>query len=608
MKDVILKSDSLNKYINDYTNLEHNCEYVIYDIDFNYFVQHLLDNINIRFSETKKICFNDIKNKINNNYINFCKSYTPKTDDIKHVIYYYKDRDVISISKKFLNKLILTNDYFDTTIYTIYHNKSIIPNIKDININNKISIPVLKTPYINEETMSLSCNISNTLLSYIQRDENSLVYDLNEKNFYFYNKQIDIQNIFNISKIEPLICYDLNLHILDAEINLIGLLISKIINPIQVASLVVDTDDYFCMNNIIFNFTTDSKSIKELENCSCGKKFLLHKNTKSNTENILEIYNKLDTLLPPSFNHTNNIVLNHNTEEEKNAKTELLQMLNLTPRYITTSNKARNLIFKVIDNEYDDYTIIITTNTEHNTTYDYIKKHKNILILDNFNGLNKSSIEQQLINCIGFKKAIVYISSISVINGVKVSNSTFTFIKHLLETYGLNVVLMVDDVHGMFKDDRDYSIFDYIFTTAYAITGYYYCGIVISKTYVDEHENDNFNIYRYIEYVKYINKYKQSFNKFSKTFKSCFNNIKNIEFCDDNNYDIVLKLSSDTARELYPKTVQFLNEFNKYSSPLYISYRFDNIAFIHINSHILYTRFHNMIYNLCSVFYDYMIN
>ncbi len=144
-----------------------------------------------------------------------------------------------------------------------------------------------------------------------------------------------------------------------------------------------------------------------------------------------------------------------------------------------TSECATNLINQLFDiyTENDDV-LIVTTGYEHPNVNKILQNKKNVLYIDIFNiDLLYESILQSSKK---FDKIFIYISGTQISTGYFVDDIYF---KKLKMIFSKNKVIMVlDDVQGMFLADRDYTIYDYIIGTAHSLCPYYDTGFLIQNT------------------------------------------------------------------------------------------------------------------------------
>lgn len=254
--------------------------------------------------------------------------------------------------------------------------------------------------------------------------------------------------------------------------------------------------------------------------------------------NIIEWWNNLDPLSEEEQKITN-IKLIHTAEDIllKEADEDIFNVLrNEFFTYLPYSNMEKNkyhlyfedcasTFIRNLFNQYiDDDVLVISSDCEHPTVKEELKKCKNCLILSQYldiRQLNFDKIKKQIKN---YKKIFVYIIATRNDTGEIIPQVFFEKLRELLIKENKDFILILDDVQGMFLVPRDYSIFDYIIGTAHALCPEYDMGILFSKnTFRGKHiyswgrnyldrlnivlkRNNKFNIFKQI-LTEYFSKY-----------------------------------------------------------------------------------------------------
>ena len=162
---------------------------------------------------------------------------------------------------------------------------------------------------------------------------------------------------------------------------------------------------------------------------------------------------------------------------EYNLILERLKFNNISKFNLSFDSCATNIINELFDKYVDDETLVLTTDSEHDSVLNNLKKCKNTDIIISHLTLNKSALER----CRGFKKVFVYIIGTYCATGFIVADSFLKTIKSYLTTNNIKHTLVLDAVQEMFLFPRDYSMFDYVIGTAHALIPNYNMGILLSK-------------------------------------------------------------------------------------------------------------------------------
>lgn len=203
--------------------------------------------------------------------------------------------------------------------------------------------------------------------------------------------------------------------------------------------------------------------------------------------NILEWYNNYQKLTDEEricLNKTcPEIKLYDNFKDIENRLFNYMLYSNISSenRKISFSACATDFINLLFNKYVDDETLVISTNCEHDNVKKNLIKCKNLLVLDFYNDvrkLNTSKITNIISN---YKKVFVYIIGTQISTGEITPQQFYNNIKNIFISHNIDHKIVIDDVHGMFIVPRDYTVFDYIISTAHALVRDFDMGILISK-------------------------------------------------------------------------------------------------------------------------------
>lgn len=149
---------------------------------------------------------------------------------------------------------------------------------------------------------------------------------------------------------------------------------------------------------------------------------------------------------------------------------------------------ATDFINYLFDKHVDEDTLLITSVVEHDAVKAAIKRidreEKDHVILHYYNGidsLNLSQVKEALMKKT-YKKAFVYIIGTQITTGEITPQRFYEKLFTFLKSKGLEVTTVIDDVHGLFLVPRDYTMFDYVLSTAHALIRRWDMGLMWSKT------------------------------------------------------------------------------------------------------------------------------
>ena len=144
--------------------------------------------------------------------------------------------------------------------------------------------------------------------------------------------------------------------------------------------------------------------------------------------------------------------------------------------------EARTFINYLFDKYSDDETLLITSPMNHPCVVDNMNKFKNILQLHYHTTVlysNLNQVKQYLINKI-YKRAFIYLIGTHQTTGEITPSIFFEQLRDYLLSQNIEPIMVIDDVHGMYIIPRDYSIFDYVITTAHAIIRHFDMGMMFA--------------------------------------------------------------------------------------------------------------------------------
>ncbi len=163
-----------------------------------------------------------------------------------------------------------------------------------------------------------------------------------------------------------------------------------------------------------------------------------------------------------------------------------LTFSNSDNKYISFDSCATNIIDGLFKEYVDDDTLVLTTDSEHDSVIKNIKKCSNTdYVIKNFS-LNKEALEK----CKHFKKVFVYTIGTYCATGLIVSDIFFEEIKKFLVKNKIDHIFILDAVQEMFLLPRDYSMFDYVIGTAHALIPNYNMGILLSREKFERYPSD----------------------------------------------------------------------------------------------------------------------
>ena len=178
----------------------------------------------------------------------------------------------------------------------------------------------------------------------------------------------------------------------------------------------------------------------------------------------------------------NEYSVSENLDDWLRLEAKFKSLFFVDPSYkVGFANYERDLIAQLFDLYVDDSTLVVTTDHEHETVKQHLAKCKNVHYINLKQlRLNFESEIQRLVSALNsYRRVFVYI--------IHVSNdglyTTPYFLHQRLFDLTLNKqrILVLDDAQGMYLTRANYSLFDYVLSTAHAFTTPYLLGIVLKK-------------------------------------------------------------------------------------------------------------------------------
>lgn len=243
--------------------------------------------------------------------------------------------------------------------------------------------------------------------------------------------------------------------------------------------------------------------------------------------------------------------------------------LNNHQLYIEES--ATGFIDYLFDKYIDDNTLLITSVVEHDAVKAATKRlgreTSDHVIVHYFNGINVLNISQvkEALMKKKYTKAFVYIIGTQITTGEQTPQKFYEKLKDYLNSQGIESTFVIDDVHGLFLVPRDYSLFDYVISTAHALIRRWDMGLMWSKT-DEEYGKKYYNwLETYTELVKQMLQLQVKLSHFSYVMKEEFVEYINkpyIELIPDSAPHIFSLKIYCPPRYLY--TMDVWEEFAKY--------------------------------------------
>lgn len=221
-----------------------------------------------------------------------------------------------------------------------------------------------------------------------------------------------------------------------------------------------------------------------------------------------------------------------NLIEKEDYKSLLDNYFNLMPfshissetHTIKFSETATNFINKLFNEYVDDDTLVIWSNSEHDSVKNCMKNVKHSLMLFDNHEIKNLNFNKVSIEAKKYKKVFVYIIGTQISTGKITPQSFFRGLKEFFVNNNIEHIMVIDDVHGMFLIPRDYSIFDYILYTAHALITNFDMGFIVCKkddTRITGYKPNNWSEL-YLEALKVVLKRQEKLRMFSNVMAEYF--------------------------------------------------------------------------------------
>lgn len=132
---------------------------------------------------------------------------------------------------------------------------------------------------------------------------------------------------------------------------------------------------------------------------------------------------------------------------------------------LRTSDCATDLIEQLFNHYVDDSTLVLTTNYEHPVVCECLDKCKNVKKIDITKPVDALEVYQE---CQKYKSIFCYMIGVTNNFVNETSYATLHIVRHVLNQLSKPSVFVLDDCQGFLIRTRDWSMFDYIVTTAHA--------------------------------------------------------------------------------------------------------------------------------------------
>lgn len=149
---------------------------------------------------------------------------------------------------------------------------------------------------------------------------------------------------------------------------------------------------------------------------------------------------------------------------------------------------ATELIDTLFDAYVDKDTLVITSVVEHEAVEKNLDRlnlrgasnHISMHYVNGIRTLNLSQVKFALMQH-KYKRVFAYIIGTQITTGEVTPQKFYDKLRKYCESQGLETIIVIDDVHGLYFVPRDYSNFDYIIGTAHALVRRFDMGMVWSK-------------------------------------------------------------------------------------------------------------------------------
>lgn len=253
----------------------------------------------------------------------------------------------------------------------------------------------------------------------------------------------------------------------------------------------------------------------------------------------------------------------HNTKVKEHTFTSLYDIIDkpsIKDFKLSSDTCATNIIRNLFSQYVDSETLIVTTNFEHFKVNEILKNYKNVFYINEYLLLNLDILEKKLQNLIPkYKRFFVYIIGVQMNTGMITPQIVIQKLFQVLPRE--STFFTLDDVHGLFMDSRDYSIFDFVIGTTHALIQNLDCGLLFHRTNYDE---DKHTVDRVLPTVLDWYTKIETFLKFGDIIQKEFTN-KPLKYkhCNYVKHILAYKLSKQHTNDfLYDFMYQGINHTN----------------------------------------------
>lgn len=196
---------------------------------------------------------------------------------------------------------------------------------------------------------------------------------------------------------------------------------------------------------------------------------------------------------------------------------------------LKVAKNATTFINYLFDKYLDEDTLLITSSSEHKSVCDAIirkgrdncRKHVVLPFRDKERTLDLLPVKKALLEH-EYKRVFVYVIGTQFLSGEITPQSLYFELKEYLLSLGIEPIMLVDDVHGIYLVPRDYGMFDYVIATAHALVRHYDMGMLWSKTEENVGEQNCMWVKGYLSILDYILQRRTKLAWFSEAMKEEF--------------------------------------------------------------------------------------
>lgn len=269
----------------------------------------------------------------------------------------------------------------------------------------------------------------------------------------------------------------------------------------------------------------------------------------NNTSELLKTDKEIDKFIPNKISQ----------EDITNKLISLMPIkTGMNDRIFSFDECATNIINDLFKRYVDDYTLVLTTGSEHPSVVNNLNNCKNVKYIVNSDGLVNVDL-----NLKSYKRVFVYCIALSVGDSHYLPNLLISNLKSKIRNSGVEGIFVLDAVQELFLLPRDYSIYDYVIGTAHAIIPDFNSGILISDKKCNTSDKMLERGYTYYELLRIILSKREILEQFNFVMNEYFKPIllkdKNLSQSINGPYTFNLL---DYKKRLYD-----LNEIDKLTVP-----------------------------------------